>query len=365
MIRFFVMIVSLVLSFPTSALADSLKIVSWNLANLAEGPNVPLRGQVRTEADYAAIRRLIQRLAPDVIALQEIGSKKGPRLVLGDAYDIVFESRCETNAKQCEADVDDIFTAIAYRKRLARAITPFQIESLAVLHQDCPTEPARQVRGGVGIKLKRGRKTYAIPSLHLKASCKKNSAENDADTQDDCATQAKQIDLLIAWMNAPEQRDNVLIMAGDFNRELVSRTDHVRAKLTKAISGLRFEPTGPRKCWTDGSLTDDAIRAIEAKAREKFPEIGQAGGHPVAYTPKGNQKIDYFVIRGLGRRTKLVAQQVLMGRAQHLDEVDDYLKTCPPEKPLKFPDNGVLVFSPAAPSDHCPIALTITTSRRQ
>ncbi len=55
-----------------------------------------------------------------------------------------------------------------------------------------------------------------------------------------------------------------------------------------------------------------------------------------------------------------------MGSSQHLGEVDDYLKTCPPEQPLKFPgDNGVLVFSPAVPSDHCPIALTLNTRRRR
>ncbi len=95
--RILAIIIPLVLMLPATASAAGLKIVSWNLENLAEAPNVALRGQVRTQADYDNIRNLIAEQAPDIIALQEIGSRKGARLVISDDYEIVFESRCDAN----------------------------------------------------------------------------------------------------------------------------------------------------------------------------------------------------------------------------------------------------------------------------
>ena len=39
-----------------SAAADELRIASWNIANLASGPNVDLRGYTRSEEDFIQLR---------------------------------------------------------------------------------------------------------------------------------------------------------------------------------------------------------------------------------------------------------------------------------------------------------------------
>jgi hypothetical protein len=65
-------------------------------------PGKKLRGYVRTEADYDQLRSMIAGMAPDVIALQEIGSIPAAEAVLGDGYAIQFETRCITNEKQCQ-----------------------------------------------------------------------------------------------------------------------------------------------------------------------------------------------------------------------------------------------------------------------
>ena len=73
------------------SVGEELKLLSWNIANLAQEAGLSLRGgHVRSEADMQVIRYHITRAAPDIIALQEIGSMKGARNVLGAEYMLLF-----------------------------------------------------------------------------------------------------------------------------------------------------------------------------------------------------------------------------------------------------------------------------------
>lgn len=47
---------ALLLTSSTTAGAESIKVASWNIANLGEAPDKPLRGHARTPAGYDAIR---------------------------------------------------------------------------------------------------------------------------------------------------------------------------------------------------------------------------------------------------------------------------------------------------------------------
>jgi Endonuclease/Exonuclease/phosphatase family len=185
--------IAISLNSPVSA--EGLRIASWNIANLAKAPGKELRSYVRTEADYDQLRSMIAGMAPDVIALQEMGSIPAVEAVLGGAYAIQFETRRVTNDEHCRKDMDEIYNAVAYRKDLEGVLETFQIDTLAVLHtSECSGDRPRRVRGGVGVRVRRDNATYWIPSLHLPASCKTNRDEISADQFDDCGTQRVQFD---------------------------------------------------------------------------------------------------------------------------------------------------------------------------
>ncbi|MER8479731.1 MULTISPECIES: endonuclease/exonuclease/phosphatase family protein [unclassified Mesorhizobium] len=218
---------SVAVFFSQAAIADELRIASWNIANLASGPGVDLRGQTRTQDDYDYLRNQVRILGADIIALQEIGSLPGARAVLGDGYEITFETRCTAHETRCLSDHDDIYTAIAYRKGLAGRVEIFQIDSLGIDHADeCGV--TRPVRGGVCVKLDIGWQMTWIPSVHMKASCKDDIIEEGA--EDDCRTQRAQYEELAKWIKSRPEGEAVIV-TGDMNRTLLKPPDSVRKEI--------------------------------------------------------------------------------------------------------------------------------------
>jgi endonuclease/exonuclease/phosphatase family metal-dependent hydrolase len=341
--------------FASTAVAEPLKLVSWNVANLAEKPDVALRGHERNAAEYQAIAGIIAGLDPDIIALQEMGSIPSAAAILPKGYKLVFEDRCMANSAACQHDVEDIFTAIAYKDSLGD-LKPVQVPELGVDHvSECPGDIARPVRGGVGLEVDHGGKKYLIVSVHLKASCKDNAAEGRPAQQDDCATQKKQIAILVEWMGKQKQAGFEVIMAGDFNRELLNSGDHVTQQLKAFDANIRFEPT-VRECWNNFQFP---FNQIKNAATAKFPEIAADGGSPVPFGPKSNAKIDFFLISGTTAGDDHSSLQFPAGDSATISEMaTDYVKQCD-GKPSKFPDGGVLTFSEVEPSDHCPISMTL------
>ena len=176
---------------------ETLKVASWNIANLAQAPGVELRGgYARSQEELNDIKDIISSLEADVIAFQEIGSKPTLRQVLDtDVYNFEFETRCLKNSANCEEDDGKIYTAIAWKNTIDASI--FQIDELAVEHtNECGV--TRAVRGAVGISFTNNSQKIHIPSLHIKASCKDDKIEPG--TEDDCKTQRQQFEILDAWM---------------------------------------------------------------------------------------------------------------------------------------------------------------------
>jgi endonuclease/exonuclease/phosphatase family metal-dependent hydrolase len=348
MLRWILFVFAVVLS--SAAMAqETLTIASWNIANLGSGPDVELRGHTRTAEQYQQISDAIASLDADIVALQEIGSMPGARAVLGSDYEIWFETRCLNNAAKCEADVDDIFTAIAVRKELAQNVEVFQFDELAIMHNDeCGI--SRPVRGAVGVKVRLDGKTYWIPSIHLKSSCNKGTT-NQEDVKDDCATLSKQIDILKAWIKSRPAGDAV-VLAGDFNRRFLE----VPEPRLEAISpGPKFLPAmSERQCW--GNYRFD-FNQLRDEARANLPGVFENGLRPNIYTPKQFGPIDYFVVVNEGEEIALTSEMIELDDLNSFGNPNSYLHDCS-GKPKPF-GNEVLTFGEADPSDHCPIRLVI------
>ncbi len=190
-----------------------------------------------------------------------------------------FESRCYNNENECKTDANDIYNAVAIRDTLDHAF--FQIDQLAVLHQnECMDEP-RPVRGGVGVDVTFEDQRYLIPSIHLKATCKDNSVEPG--TEDDCATQREQVTRLRNWMDAQDD-DATIILAGDFNRKLLEGSDNIRMEFFSGVAQENILPAETdRTCW---ATHDFDFPALSAAAKANNPQFAAENKTPWIFTPR-------------------------------------------------------------------------------
>lgn len=342
-----------------SAPRDRLRIVSWNIANLAEGPSEMLRGgYARSQSDYDALRHILADLNPDIVALQEIGSRAGVERILDAAqYEIAFESRCLENAAECAHDTGDIYTAVAYKKDLPEAVA-FQMDTLAIDHtNECGV--TRKVRGGVGVSFLFGEATVKVPSLHMKASCKDDQVEPG--TQDDCDTQARQYSALLDWV-AAQPDDDIIVLAGDFNRKLLDGGDSIRKAMDTsqgALGDSLFPDAGARACWSRSDFTYDFGR-LKDEAKANNPDIVAQGVDPFIYTPDANQEIDFFILRGQFDGHAVSSDQVEPTGQYRFENPGSTITACDGKSIVKFEgQDRALVFGEAYPSDHCPIVMTV------
>lgn len=346
-------VAALALLFSHTAVADELRIASWNIANLASGPGVALRGQTRTPEDYDYLRDQIRVLGADIIALQEIGSLAGAKAVLGNTYEVVFETRCAAHESKCLADHDEIYTAIAYRKALADKLEVFQIDSMGVDHTDeCGV--TRPVRGGVGVKLDLGGQMTWIPSVHMKASCKDDNEEEG--TEDDCRTARAQFEELAKWIKARPAGDAVIV-TGDMNRTLLKSTDSIRKQIFEDnFARVEFlPPGGQRACWSGARIDFDRLKE---EAKQNNPAFAQQGLTPTIYSPTSNTAIDFFVVVNAKELMSFASDQVELGSQYRLENPGDTITAC--DGSIVANGSTALTFADAYPSDHCPILMNIS-----
>lgn len=340
---------------PTTSWAGELRIASWNIANLADAPEQSLRGHVRSEQDYNDIADRIALLGADVIALQEIGSIPGADRVLSAEFKVAFESRCTNNIHKCQADNDDIYTAIAYRKDIAGEISVFQVDSLGIEHtNECGT--TRPVRGGVGVRHEVDGNTTWILSVHMKATCKDDRIEPG--TEDDCLTQRAQYEALKTWIEEiPE--DDTVVLAGDFNRHLLKSTDSIRKEIFDDFSDeALFLPEGrTRSCWKGAKLD---YTALKNQALANNPAFEAEGVKPRIFSPISNLAIDFFVVFRPRSLRSIASDQVEVDGYYDFRDPGSTIENCDGSMKVTNPGNmETLTFGKANPSDHCPILMTI------
>ena len=305
---------------------------------------------MRTESDYAEVAEEIRRVRPDIIALQEIGSIPAARRVLGEGYQVAFETRCLRNEHKCDADNDDIYIAIAFRNELAGRVTVFQVDSLAINHTDeCGN--TRPVRGGVGVKLDIGGRPTWVLSVHMKAACRTNNSQSR--TPLDCATQRTQFDALKTWILGRPTGDAVII-AGDFNRALLNSKDRIRRSIFSALSNnVRLLPEH-RTCWSGYRFNWSDLKS---EARKNNPEFEASNLEPWIYSPERHRDIDFFMAINTAPGIRFESDQLQPPRLR-FEKPRRILKKCDGTVITTRP-RAAITFGDAYPSDHCLIVLKV------
>src|SRR5918997_634740 len=79
-----------------AAAEETIRVATWNIANLHHVVGEALRpgAAVRSEGDYAILRKYARRMNADIVAMQEVNGPRAARLVFPvEEYDLFFSGR--------------------------------------------------------------------------------------------------------------------------------------------------------------------------------------------------------------------------------------------------------------------------------
>jgi endonuclease I/endonuclease/exonuclease/phosphatase family metal-dependent hydrolase len=215
------------------AVAESIKVATWNMNNLHHFVGEPLRdgAPARSEEDYNLLRKYRDRLGTDVIALQEVNGPKAAALVFPpDEWDTYFSGRYfedlvtgKATHPDPEQRSDRIYTGFAVRRGVFDAVSKRDVPSLGVIH----ALDSRPVRWGTELLVEKDGQLLRLLSVHLKSGCHDGNLENPTDP--DCVTLAAQRAPLEAWIDEAAQQLVPFVILGDFNRRIdrFGQDDHL------------------------------------------------------------------------------------------------------------------------------------------
>ncbi|WP_374394924.1 endonuclease [Sphingopyxis sp.] len=214
-----------------------LKLTSWNLEFLATRNGVGC--QPRVDADYEAMRRIVDSLDADVIAFQEAESVEAAQRVFDPArYVVIMEARAGSPSGTCGGEHK---TQTVIRQAVGFAIKkdiPFDrhadVTSLMLGNE--------QLRSGIDITLRpTGARPVRLLGVHLKSGCFADA------TAKACPTLFQQLPALEAWIDAAATGPDRFAVLGDWNRRLGLGGDAIWTEIDDAEpanSDLRLADAG-------------------------------------------------------------------------------------------------------------------------
>ncbi len=179
---------------PMRAPAAHLRVATWNIAWLSRAPG---RGPVpRRAADYRRLAVIADRLAADVVALQEVDGPEAARRVFDPGtYDLFFTDD-GTNRQR---------TGFAVRRGFGVTRHPDLVD-LAV---------ETGARRGADVTLHLAGADLRLLAVHLKSGCAGDPIDDPAAA---CRTLKRQQAVLERWVDARVAAGEPFLVLGDFNR---------------------------------------------------------------------------------------------------------------------------------------------------
>jgi endonuclease/exonuclease/phosphatase family metal-dependent hydrolase len=233
--RPFLLALFLLLAAP--AWAQEIKLATWNIAWLtlkqAGDPALPRNLETRSPEDFRLLRSYANRLAADVVALQEIDGEAAARRLFDPAEWTIHLTDEEDTQRP----------GFAIRRHLR--VTP-QPDLRAL---DLNPRARFSLRRGADILVESAAGArLRLLSVHLDAGCREDEFAPDASR--DCRNLERQAEILARWTQARGREGVGFAILGDFNRRMAPGDDFLTileaaAPLTRATEGL----SSP--CWAD------------------------------------------------------------------------------------------------------------------
>jgi endonuclease/exonuclease/phosphatase family metal-dependent hydrolase len=216
---------------------QEIKLATWNIAWLtlkpAGHPDLPRDLTPRQPGDWQLLRGYAQRLAADVVAIQEIDGAEAASRVFDPA----------TYAIHLTDETDIQRPGFAVRRGLRMTANP----DLAEL--DLRAGARRSLRRGADITVETpSGARLRLLSVHLNAGCREEPIARPGSAE--CESLARQAAIIARWVEARRREGIAFAVLGDFNRRMAAGDEFLRvieqaAPVTQANAGL----SSP--CWAD------------------------------------------------------------------------------------------------------------------
>lgn len=256
-----------------------VRIAMWNLEHLNEDSNT---GCIkRTDADYDRLKNQIAALEVDVLAIQEVESKKAARRVFpADEWQIVMSGRENVGeGSACWEDPNQhlrhMSTGFAIKKGLQYRINePFQ-----ALANENPN-----MRWGTDITLLTDPQVRLM-SVHLASGCWTKVQDADESRREVCTNLNYQMIEISKWIAERNQEEELYVVLGDFNRRLAVEGDW-GWKTFSMLSPKPLLATRPIVTQCDprfDSIIDHMVVSPDLEPKllmDTLVEVPRVGDHP-------------------------------------------------------------------------------------
>ncbi len=228
------------------AVADELKIATWNLDWLTNRPAgerfLPPDVTPRQETDFTRLAAYVRQLNADVIAIEEVdGARSAAPLFPRDMYSVHM-----TNDRVMQR------VGIAVRRDIHYTVNP-DVTALA----------EGRLRSGADITLHIGTHDLRILAVHLKKGCRSGNLARA--TGSACAVLRDQLGPLTQWVRDRVSAGEAFVIAGDFNRWMDGRDSFLNA--LRQVAPLRRATEGRSSpCWGGENFIDHILAGGPAVA---------------------------------------------------------------------------------------------------
>lgn len=236
---------------PVSGQAKALKLTTWNLEWLTDkpagDPALPRDVVPKRPEDVALLAGYADRLAADVIAIQEVdGPDIAARIFPPERYII-----------HMTGDPVVQRVGLVVRRGIDFVANP---DVVALV----PAPEARYpLRSGADITLHMPGGFLRILAVHLKTGCREDPLSRSR--RPSCETLRRQVPALEGWIAQRREEGVPFVIMGDFNRWMDGR-DQMLAGLRRAAPLARATEGFSSPCWGGGGFIDHILAGGAAAA---------------------------------------------------------------------------------------------------
>jgi endonuclease/exonuclease/phosphatase family metal-dependent hydrolase len=237
---------------PATALAQTVKIATWNLNWLTErragDPALPADVHPRRAADFARLRGYAAHLDGDIVAFEEVDG-------LGAAAR-VFDPAIYSLVTINENVVQQVGLAVRHGIGIARQpdVAALDVEPANAFRLRYGLDATLTLPGGAKLR---------VLVVHLKTGCHTDDLAQSHRAQ--CALLAQQIPPLAAWVQARAAEPLPFAVLGDFNR-VFDEKEAMGMALARAAPMLRVTQGASDPCWGGGQFIDHIFLGGAARA---------------------------------------------------------------------------------------------------
>ncbi len=203
-----------------TALADQIKIASWNIEWLTKNHTGTIK---RSDPDFSTLNSYFRKLDADVVAVQEIDSRAALTAVTPPNYKIILSDRSHPQFSHHQFSDVNQYTGFAIHNSVPFS-DPQDIDLYGKGHHKLRF-------ASYVILYPKSQTPIHTLSIHLKAGCMGKFNP----TKESCQTLLEQGRQLNIWISEREKHHQQYIVMGDFNHNLSYSGDWLWKTLSEGI----------------------------------------------------------------------------------------------------------------------------------